>query len=214
MKKNLTELVFILDRSGSMTGLEGDTIGGFNAMIHKQKKEDGEALVTTLLFDNENELIHDRSNLKGVGDLTEKQYYTRGSTALLDAMGFAIQKIRRAHENTLKEERPDKTVFVIITDGHENSSTEYSKAKIKQMIEKCKKRDWEFIFLGANMDAVEVATQYGFAKKNVATYRSDAKGTATNYDAISEAVSSLRGTGVIEESWSASIVEYEEKTRK
>ena len=154
MKNKLSELVFILDRSGSMSGLEKDTIGGFNSMLEKQKKEEGEAIITTVLFDNKYELLHDRINIKGISPITEKEYYVRGTTALLDAVGRTIEKIENAHKHTLEAERPSKVLFVITTDGMENSSTRYNYEKIKRMIEDKKKEfGWEFIFLGANIDA-------------------------------------------------------------
>ena len=161
MKKGLTELVFILDRSGSMSGLETDTIGGFNAMLEKQRKAPGDALVTTVLFDHCSELLHDRIPLAGVANLTERDYFVRGSTALLDALGSAIRKIAHAHIHTAKEFRPGKTVFVIITDGMENSSREYTAEAVRAMIEREKEYGWEFFFLGANIDAIGAASRIG-----------------------------------------------------
>ena len=155
MKKGLTELVFILDRSGSMSGLESDTIGGYNSLLEKQKKEDGECVISTVLFDDKYELLHDRINLKGIVPITEREYFVRGSTALLDAVGRTIDKIGNAQKHTAEEERAEKVMFVITTDGMENSSREYGYDKVRQMIERQKdKYGWEFIFLGANIDAV------------------------------------------------------------
>ena len=193
MKKDLTELVFILDRSGSMTGLEKDTIGGFNSLLEKQKKESGEAFVTTVLFDDKYELLHDRNNIKHINPITEKEYYVRGSTALLDAIGITINSIGKSLFNTNEEERPEKVLFVIITDGMENSSTEFSYEKIKEMIEHQKsKYAWEFMFLGANIDAVATAGSFGISADRASNYVSDSVGTQLNYKAVSEAVSSFR----------------------
>ena len=159
MDKNLTELVFILDRSGSMGGLESDTIGGFNSLLEKQKKVEGKCSLTTVLFDHDYELLHDRINIQAVSPLTEKDYYVRGSTALLDAVGRTISKIEHVQETTAEEYRAGKVMFVIITDGMENASREYTTKKVKSMIEAEKEKGWEFVFLGANMDAVETAAQ-------------------------------------------------------
>src|SRR5574344_1332331 len=183
MKKNLTELVFILDRSGSMAGLEGDTIGGFNAMIEKQRGEPGEAVISTVLFDNETEVIHDRIPLDRVPRLTEKEYYVRGCTALLDAVGGAIHHIGNVHKYAREEDRPEKTLFVITTDGMENASRRYTYEKVKAMIERQRKRfGWEFIFLGANIDAVEVAGRFGIKANRAVNYECDSEGTKLNYD--------------------------------
>ena len=189
----MTELVFILDRSGSMGGLEGDTIGGFNSMIDKQRKEPGEALVSTVLFDNRSEVIHDRVPLAKVPRMTEKEYYVRGCTALLDAGGGAIHHIGNVHKYARPEDRPERTVFVITTDGMENASREYSYEKVKQMIRRQKERyGWEFLFLGANIDAVAEAARFGISADRAVRYESDSQGTALNYDVISEAVGCLR----------------------
>ena len=182
MKKNLTELVFILDRSGSMAGLEADTIGGFNAMTQKQRKEPGEALVSTVLFDNETQVIHDRVPLEKVPALTQKEYYVRGCTALLDAVGGAIHHIGTVHKYAREEDRPEKTLFVITTDGMENASRRYTYDKVKAMIEhQREKYGWEFLFLGANIDAAREAARFGI--------RAD---RAANYEAVSEAVCQVR----------------------
>lgn len=176
MDKNLTELVFILDRSGSMGGLESDTIGGFNSLLEKQKKVEGKCNLTTGLFDHDYELLHDRINIQAVSPLTEKDYYVRGSTALLDAVGRTISKIEHVQETTAEEYRAGKVMFVIITDGMENASREYTTKKVKSMIEAEKEKGWEFVFLGANMDAVETAAQYGIDADNTADYLADREG--------------------------------------
>jgi uncharacterized protein YegL len=208
MKKDLTELVFILDRSGSMGGLESDTIGGYNAMLEKQKKECGEAIITTVLFDDRYELLHDRINLRGVKPITDREYYVRGCTALLDAIGKTINKIINAQKHTAEEERAEHVLFVIITDGLENSSREYSYEKVRQMVEQQKSEyGWEFIFLGANMDAIAVARQFGINRDRAANYYADSKGTLLNYEVIDEAISSLRADHRISENWKERIDE-------
>ena len=179
MKKNLTEIVFILDRSGSMAGLEGDTIGGFNSMIAKQKGEPGEALVSTVLFDNKTEVIHDRVDIWKIEPLTDRDYYVRGCTALLDAVGGAIHHIGNVHKYAREEDRPEKTLFVITTDGMENASRKYSYEKLKAMIERQKEKyGWEFIFLGANIDAAKEAARFGISEDRAANYHADSAGTA------------------------------------
>lgn len=206
MKKGLTELVFILDRSGSMAGLESDTIGGFNAMIAKQKKEDGEALVSTVLFDDECVVIHDRLDVRKVEPLTETQYTVRGSTALLDAVGKAIHHIGNVHKYAREEDRPEHTMFVITTDGMENASCVYTAGQVKQMIERQKNRyGWEFLFLGANIDAAEAAGKIGIDKKRAVNYRSDPIGTELNYKVISDAVSHLRAGSAVPDNWAERI---------
>ncbi len=193
MKKGLTELVLILDRSGSMCGLESDTIGGFNAFIEKQKKEAGTALVSTVLFDDACEVIHDRVSLDTIKKLTEEQYYVRGCTALLDAVGGAIKHISNIHKYARKEDRPEKTVFVITTDGMENASRIYTYEKVKKLVEHHKEKyGWEFIFLGANIDAIETASRFGIDADRAANYHADSEGTALNYEVVSEAVCHLR----------------------
>ena len=192
MKKGLTELVFILDRSGSMSGLERDTIGGFNSMLDKQKKETGEAIVSVVLFDDQIEVIYDRVDINSVPKMTSNQYYVRGATALLDAIGGAMHHIKKARKEMAKEDRPEKTIFIITTDGMENSSSKYSYAKVKEMLEKRQAKNWEFIFLGANMDAVAEAGRMGIKASRAVNYRSDSKGTALNYKVLSETVSALR----------------------
>lgn len=193
MKKGLTELVFILDRSGSMIGLESDTIGGFNSMLEKQKGEEGEANITTILFDDKYEKIHDRAPIGQVKNLTPEDYYVRGCTALLDAMGTSIRQMILAQENLPEEERAEKVIFVITTDGLENASREYSREKVKKMIEKEKKKDgWEFLFLGANMDAVAEAGSFGIEKDRSVTFQNDSQGIQTNYRAVSDVLCQMR----------------------
>jgi len=187
MRKNKTELVFILDKSGSMSGLETDTIGGFNAMLKKQQKADGEAYVTTVLFNHDYELLHDRINVKGISPMTDDDYEVGGTTALLDTIGFTLQKIMNVQKRTSESERADKVLFVISTDGMENASREYTADKIKKMIQEQKEKyGWEFIFLGANIDAVTTAAQFGIEEEFAVDYHADNKGTQLNYEAINE----------------------------
>lgn len=202
MKKDLTELVFILDRSGSMTGLEGDTIGGFNAMLEKQKKVDGDALVSTVLFDDRSEVIHDRLDIKKMEPLTDKEYYVRGSTALLDAVGFAIQHIGNVHRYARDEDRPESTLFVITTDGMENASRHFRYEEVKKLIEKQQnKHGWEFIFLGANIDAAKEAERFGIKAGMAADYHADSVGVCMSYGAASDAVVQLRVNKQLNENW-------------
>ena len=189
----MTEIVFILDRSGSMSGLEKDTIGGFNSMLEKQRKEPGDAVVSTVLFDNEIEVVHDRIDIKSVPRLTEEDYFVRGCTALLDAVGGAIRHIGNVHKYARSEDVPEKTLFIITTDGLENASRYYTYDKVRSMIERQKGRyGWEFIFLGANIDAAEEARRFGIDESMAANYRSDEAGTALNYEVISDVVTSVR----------------------
>ena len=202
----MTELVFILDRSGSMSGLEKDTIGGFNAMIEKQKREDGQALVSTVLFDNESVVIHDRLPLDRVPPLTEREYFTRGCTALLDAVGGAIHHIGNIHKYARKEDVPEKTLFIITTDGYENASRHYDYEKVRHMIQHEKEKyGWEFLFLGANIDAAAEAKRFGISENRAVTYKCDAAGTALNYDVISEAVCHVRASQPLDAGWKARI---------
>ena len=206
MKKNLTELVFILDRSGSMAGLERDTIGGFNAMIEKQKREPGEALISTVLFDNENEVIHDRVDIQKIEPMTGKEYYVRGCTALLDAVGGAIHHIGNVHKYVREEDRPEKTLFVITTDGMENASRKYSYEQLKTMIQRQKEKyGWEFIFLGANIDAAREAARFGIDADRAANYHADHQGTAVIYQAVSEAVCAVRACRPMTANWKRSV---------
>ena len=193
MRKGLTEIVFILDRSGSMSGLEADTIGGYNSLIRKQKREEGEAIVSTVLFDDVCEVIHDRKDLYAIRPLTDKEYYVRGCTALLDAVGGAIHHIGNVHKYARKEDVPEKTLFIITTDGMENASRRYSYENVKHMIERQKaKFGWEFLFLGANIDAIEVAGRFGIQPERAVNYNSDSEGTAVNYRVLSKVVSRVR----------------------
>lgn len=211
----MTELVFILDRSGSMSGLEEDTIGGFNSMIDKQRKESGEALVSTVLFDNVSEVVHDRVRLKDVPYMSGDEYYVRGCTALLDAVGGAIHHIGNVHKYARPEDRPEKTLFVITTDGMENASRRYDYARVRRMIERQKERyGWEFLFLGANIDAAAEARRFGIHEDRAVNYHCDAEGTALNFDVISEAVCSVRRGTELDERWKARIEEDYRKRRE
>ena len=202
MKKNLTELVFILDRSGSMSGLEDDTIGGFNAMIQKQKAEPGEAFVSTVLFDNESIVLHDRVDIQRVAPMTREDYWVRGCTALLDAVGGAIHHIGNVHKYAREEDRPEKTLFVITTDGMENASRKYSYGRLKGMIERQKEKyGWEFIFLGANIDAAKEAARFGIGADHAANYHADTLGTAVIYEAVNEAVCCARSARPMTADW-------------
>lgn len=193
MKKGLTEVVFILDRSGSMSGLEADTIGGFNSMINKQKKEEGEAIISTVLFDDESDVLYDRVDVKKVEPMNDNQYFVRGCTALLDAIGGAINHIGNIHKYAREEDVPEKTLFIITTDGMENASQNYSYDKVKKMVKRqTDKYGWEFLFLGANIDAISVAGQFGIAKERAINYHSDTVGTQVNYEAINNTVSAFR----------------------
>ena len=202
MKKNLTEIIFILDRSGSMSGLEADTIGGFNSMIEKQKKADGEAMISTVLFDNVSEVIHDRVSVLDIQPMTDKDYTVRGCTALLDAIGGAIHHIGNIHKYARAEDVPEHTLFVITTDGMENASRHYNAERVKQMIERQKARyGWEFLFLGANIDAVETARHFGIGADRAVNYHSDSAGTQLNYEVLSEAICAVRGSVQLGADW-------------
>jgi len=206
MRKNLTELVFILDRSGSMSGLESDTIGGFNSMIEKQRSEDGECLVSTVLFDHERKVIHDRAALAAVKPMTDRDYVVRGTTALIDAIGCAIHHIGNVHKYARREDVPEHTMFVIMTDGMENASHLYTIDQVKKMIERQKEKyGWEFVFIGANIDAVETARRYGIDEDRAVNYNADEEGTRVVYVAVAEAVSSVRKCKNLSADWSAEI---------
>ncbi len=206
MKANRTELVFILDRSGSMCGLERDTIGGFNAMLERQKREAGEAVVTTVLFDDQYELLHDRIGLRGVAPITERDYFVRGNTALLDAVGRTIHKTAAAQRHTAPGLRADRVLFVIITDGYENASREFSHAQIKDMIRREQEEyGWEFLFLGANIDAVAAAGQLGIRADRAVTCHADSQAVQLNYRTVSDAVSSMRACGQVPPAWKAPV---------
>lgn len=208
MNNNITELVFIIDRSGSMSGLESDTIGGFNSMLNKQKNEEGTCYVSTVLFDDKTEVIHDRVSIDKVKNLTEKEYYVRGCTALIDALGGAIHHIANVHKYARKEDVPEKTMFVIITDGQENASHIYSSDKVKSMVEKEKEKyGWEFVFIGANIDSVETAKHYGIDEDRAVNYVHDSVGTTNVYACVTKAVTKLRGCKSIEADWCKEIEE-------
>ena len=195
-EKNLTEVVFILDRSGSMGGLESDTIGGYNSMLKKQQEEEGDVIISTVLFDDNTEVIHDRKALKDVKPITNKEYYVRGCTALLDAVGGAIRHIGHVQKALPEDQKPDKTIFIITTDGMENSSSHYTYDKVKKMVEKKKeKKGWEFIFLGANIDAIAVADRFGVSANRAVRYECDSVGTALNFKAMSNMISKSRKAG-------------------
>ncbi|MBR4857713.1 MAG: VWA domain-containing protein [Clostridia bacterium] len=206
MKNNITELVFILDKSGSMAGLESDTIGGFNAMIEKQKKQDGKCYVSTVLFSNESEVLHDRVELSEINPMTERDYAVGGCTALIDAIGGAIHHIGNVHKYARPEDVPENTMFIITTDGMENASHRYTSDKVKAMIERQKKRyGWEFLFIGANIDAVETAARYGIGADRAVNYNADKEGTSIVYDSIAKAVCNVRASVPLNEDWSDEI---------
>ena len=202
MKKNLTEMVFILDRSGSMAGLEEDTIGGFNAMIEKQKKEEGEALVSTVLFSAESTVIYDRVDIRKIEPMTEKQYNVYGSTARIDAIGQAIHHIGNVHKYAREEDRPEHTIFIITTDGMENASHRYSSKEVKDMVQRQKQRyGWEFLFLGANIDAVETAAHFGISEDRAVNFHNDARGQRLNYASVDDAVRCVRSSAPLGREW-------------
>lgn len=208
MKKGLTELVFVLDRSGSMRGLESDTIGGFNGMLEKQKREEGEANVTTVLFDDQIDIIHDRFPIDIVKPLTEKDYYVRGCTALLDAVGSIVKKMENIHERLPEKMKAEKVIFVITTDGQENASREYTAKMVKKMIERSRKKGWQFIFLGANIDAVEEAEKIGIPRTYAANYKNDAKGVKLNYEVAGSVMSCMRAPGCIPKDMEDKMTEF------
>lgn len=214
MKKNLTELVFILDKSGSMAGLEKDTIGGFNAMIEKQKKLDGECLVSCVLFDNEQKVIYDRVPVAEVRPMTEDDYTVGGCTALVDALGLSVKHIGNIHKYIREEDVPEHTVFVITTDGMENASRHYSSDKVKKMVsKKTEKYGWEFLYLAANIDAVETGAAIGIRKERTANYKCDGKGTGLLYETVSEAIYGLRTCKAVDDNW-AEDLEKDNRKRK
>ncbi len=214
MGNNITELVFILDRSGSMAGLESDTIGGFNAMIEKQKKEDGEAYVSTVLFDNVSEVLHDRVKLSKIQKMTDRDYTVRGCTALIDAIGGAIRHIGNIHKYARPEDVPGHTMFIITTDGMENASHRYSSDQVKQMIQRQKEKyGWEFLFIGANIDAVQTAAKFGIDRNRAVNYHADHTGTQVLYETLSAPISAMRQNRQVSDDWGKGI-EEDFKNRK
>ena len=205
MKKDLTELVFIMDRSGSMSGLEDDTIGGFNSFVEKQKKTDGTCLVSTVLFNHSSKVIHDRVSLDEIRNMTRDDYCASGNTALIDAMGDAIHHIRNVHRYIRKEDVPEHTIFVIITDGKENASHKYSSDEVKKMVNEQKEKGWEFLFLAANIDAVETAKRYGICEDRAADFHNDRQGVSVNFESLADACIDVRETGVIRKCWKSRI---------
>ncbi len=206
MKKNLTEMVFILDKSGSMAGMEADTIGGFNAMIEKQRKEEGEAIVSTVLFSEGTRVLHDRADLRKVEPLTERQYAVGGGTALIDALGGAIHHIGNVHKYAREEDRPEHTIFIITTDGMENASCQYTSDEVKKMVRRQKEKyGWEFLFLGANIDAVETARRYGIGADRAVRYHNDARGVEINFETVSRAVGRMRSCQPVAADWKEDI---------
>ena len=216
MKNNITELVFILDRSGSMAGLESDTIGGFNAMIEKQKKQEGECYVSTVLFDNVSEVLHDRLKLSEIKTMTDRDYTVRGCTALIDAIGGAIHHIGTIHKYARPEDVPEHTMFIITTDGMENASRRYSSEDVKAMIERQKEKyGWEFLFIGANIDAVETAAKYGIGADRAVNYNADSEGISVVYASVARAVCNVRAKACLEADWSEDInADYERRGKK
>ena len=208
MKNNMTELVFILDRSGSMSGLESDTIGGFNSLIEKQRRQEGECYVSVVLFDNESEVLYDRVKLSEVREMTAEDYTVRGCTALIDAIGGAIHHIGNIHKYARKEDVPEHTMFVITTDGMENASYRYSSDRVKKMVERQKEKyGWEFLFIGANIDSVETAGRFGIGADRAVNYHADSKGTSVLFEAVSRSIGSMRSGAALDESWCGSINE-------
>ena len=216
MKNNITELIFVIDQSGSMSGLEDDTIGGFNSMLEKQRNEDGVCHISTVFFDDSSEVIHNRRNISTVEPLTRKDYTPGGSTALLDALGDTINHTVKVQKMLAEDERADNVIFVIITDGEENSSCRFSARKVKQMIShEQEKYGWEFIFLGANIDAVKTADHYGIRANRASNFVCDPTGVEINFCCVSEAVSEIRSNGCISDDWDADIQkDYEQRSRK
>lgn len=214
MGNQITELVFILDRSGSMGGLESDTIGGFNALIEKQRKQEGECFVSVVLFDNVSEVLYDRVRLSEVRKMTEDDYTVRGCTALIDAIGCAVRHIGNIHKYARPEDVPEHTMFVITTDGMENASHLFSSDRVKKMVERQKKEyGWEFLFIGANIDAVETAGRFGISADRAANYHADKRGTAVVFNAVADSVCQMRSCAPLAADWSASIDEdYKERS--
>jgi uncharacterized protein YegL len=206
MKKDLVELVFILDRSGSMAGLEKETIAGFNRLIQQQKEVQGEALVSTVLFDDRFEVLHNRVSIQKIEQMTSKDYYVRGSTALLDAIGRSILKIRNVHKALEEENKPEKTLFFITTDGMENASVEFNYERVNEYIQLQKEKyGWEFIFIGANIDAIGTAKKFGIDADRAVNYRADKRGTNLNYKVMNETITELRVNKSIRADWKEDI---------
>lgn len=214
-KNNITELVFVLDRSGSMAGLESDTIGGFNSLIREQKKKEGKCYVSTVLFDHESKVIHDRIDLKDVPDMTSEDYVVRGCTALIDALGGAIRHIGDIHKYARPEDVPEHTMFVVMTDGMENASRFYTAKDVKSLIKRCKsKYGWEFLFIGANIDAVETAKNYGIDSGRAVNYNADRRGTDIVFQTVCAAATNLRASGTIQADWRKTIdSDYKKRKR-
>lgn len=213
IRNNVTELVFILDRSGSMSGLESDTIGGFNSLLKKQKAQDGECFVTTVLFSNDSETVHDRLPLDSVPEMTANDYVVGGCTALIDAIGETIEHIAKVHKYLRDEDVPAHTVFAIMTDGMENASRRFSSREVKKMIERRKEEGWEFLFIGANIDAVETAGRFGIDSDRAVNYRADKRGTAVVFSAVGKAMGACRAGKAVEAEWCAEIAEDYEARR-
>ena len=213
-KNNVAELVFILDRSGSMSGLESDTIGGFNSMIEKQKKQDGECYVSTVLFDDESEVLHDRVKLGDIPKMTDNDYTVRGCTALIDSIGGAIHHIGNIHKYARPEDVPEHTMFVITTDGQENASHRYNSEQVKKMIERQKEKyGWEFLFIGANIDSISTAESFGIRAENAADYCADSEGTGIVFDCVADACYSMQSDGPLPKEWSNPI-SYDYNSKK
>ena len=211
----ITEMVFILDRSGSMAGLVSDTIGGFNGMIEKQKKEEGKALVTTVLFDSESSTLHDRVDLQEIGPMTEKEYCVGGCTALLDALGGTIHHVMDIHRYIRPEDVPEHVIFVVTTDGMENASREYTADGVRKLVKERREAGWEFLFLGANIDAVKTGERFGFAKENAVNYHADSVGTQAVYKSVGKAMASMRSAGAVDACWAEEVaVDYEKRGKK
>ena len=215
MKNNITELVFILDKSGSMAGLESDTIGGFNSMIEKQKKEDGVCYVSTVLFNDKSEVIHDRVKLSDISKMTDRDYTVSGCTALIDALGDAIHHVGNIHKYARPEDVPEHTMFIITTDGQENASRCYTSDDVKEMIERQKEKyGWEFLFVGANIDAVETAARYGISRNRAVNYNADIRGTKIMYEELSRAVCDVRRNDRLSEAWCERIdADYQKRSK-
>ena len=219
MKDDRTELIFILDRSGSMSGLEDDTIGGFNGMLQKQKDAEGQINVTTVLFDDQIDVIHDRFPIDIIEPLTDKDYYVRGCTALLDAVGEAVRKIENVQNHLPEDYKANKVIFVITTDGHENSSKRFTYSQIKKTIEAKKEIGWEFLFLGANIDAIGEAEKMGISRNRAVTYENDKMGIATNYKVIGDVLCRYRAIddecdSLFDGDWAKEIEDYHEEAEK